>query len=114
MQHIKAQDGNRRKNSEACTAVEYEFEGEKNINSAVIELNGRYPSEGFALNSICEEIVYIVDGSGKLITTETETIFSTGDMLKIEPNQRYYFDGNVKLLISSSPAWYPEQYQNIH
>lgn len=33
------------KNSEFCTAIEYPL-GDKDINCAVIELNGRYPDKG--------------------------------------------------------------------
>jgi mannose-6-phosphate isomerase-like protein (cupin superfamily) len=113
MEHIKASGGIKRKNSEACTAIEYGFDDEKNINSAVIELNGRYPETGFALNTVCEEVLYVIEGSGQLVGSQTKIIIETGDMLRIKPNEKYYFDGNLKLLISSSPAWYPEQYQNV-
>lgn len=112
MEHIKAQDGSKRKNSDACTVTEFEFEGEKNINSAVVELNGRYPESGFALNTVCEEIVYVIEGHGQLVNPQARIVMSTGDMLRIKPNENYYFDGNLKLLIATSPAWYPEQYKN--
>lgn len=45
MEFIRADKAERRKNSETCTAIEYEFEGEQAINSAVIELDGRYPEQ---------------------------------------------------------------------
>jgi mannose-6-phosphate isomerase-like protein (cupin superfamily) len=58
--------------------------------------------------------VYVVEGEGKIVTPETDTVLNVGDMLRIKPSEQYYFDGKLKLLISSSPAWYPEQYQNVH
>lgn len=37
------------KNSPVCTAIEYPL-GDKDINGAVIELNGRYPDKGRVVN----------------------------------------------------------------
>lgn len=113
MEHIKAKNGKIRKNSEICTAIEYEFEGEKAMNSAVIELDGRYPENDFALNTVCEEIIYVIEGSGRLVTPEAEITLAKGDMLRIKPNEKYYFEGSLKLLISSSPVWHPGQYRNV-
>ncbi len=83
----------------------------KSINNAVIQLNGRYPEKGFALNTVCEEVIYVVEGAGKLITPANKVILANGDMARILPNEKYYFNGDLTLVIASSPAWYPEQYQ---
>lgn len=40
------------KNSQVCTAIEYPL-GDKDINGAVIELNGRYPNTGRVVNLKC-------------------------------------------------------------
>jgi mannose-6-phosphate isomerase-like protein (cupin superfamily) len=113
MEYIKSSDGIKRKNSDTCMVTEYTFEGEKSINSAVIELSGRYPDYGFAFNTVCEEIVYVIEGEGRLSGSDSEMMLGIGDMLRIKPQVRDYFEGRMKLLISSSPAWYPEQYQNL-
>lgn len=113
MDHIKANSSVRFQNSQNCIAFEYEFAGEKDINNAVIELSGRYPDDGFALNLICTEIIYVIEGIGRVHADETEMRLEVGDMVRLKPKERYYFDGKMKLLISSSPAWYPEQYQTV-
>ena len=102
-----------RQNSPACTAYEYQFEGEKDINSAVIELTGRYPESGQALNDVCKEQAYVVSGSGVLTQAGRTYTLNQGDMALIQPGDPYYFDGTLKMLIASSPAWYPEQHHNI-
>ncbi|MFH1048763.1 MAG: hypothetical protein V1732_03810 [Patescibacteria group bacterium] len=53
------------KNSEACVAIDY-WTGDKDINGAVIEINGRYPNKGRTVNLECKEMAYIIKGSGKV------------------------------------------------
>jgi mannose-6-phosphate isomerase-like protein (cupin superfamily) len=113
MNHIKADESVRYENSQNCVAFEYEFDGEKDINSAVIELSGRYPDSGFSMNTICKEIIYVIEGSGQVGISDNTTQLKRGDMVRIKPNEHYYFVGKMKLLISSSPAWYPEQYRTV-
>jgi mannose-6-phosphate isomerase-like protein (cupin superfamily) len=113
MNHIKSDSSVRFQNSSACTAFEYEFNDENDINNAVIELSGRYPEAGFAVNLICKEIIYIIEGEGYVYTTDDARYLEAGDMIRLNSKERYYFDGKMKLLISSTPAWRPEQYQNV-
>ena len=54
------------KNSENCVATEYPL-GEKDINGALVELTGRYPSAGRVMNLKCKELVYVVRGFGTVI-----------------------------------------------
>lgn len=114
MQVVKLNNAVRHQNSETCTAFEYEVSGEKDINGAVIELDGRYPESGLAVNDISKELAYTVDGSGTLTCGETTTELSSGDLTLIQPGEAYYFTGKLRMFISSSPAWYPEQHRNIN
>lgn len=113
MQVISSQATTRRQNSATCLAIEYEFEGEKDINTAVIELTGRYPEVGSAMNTVCKEQIYIAEGSGTITTADGTIELRKGDMILIQPNDTYFFDGTMTLLISSSPAWYPGQYRGV-
>ncbi len=62
MKIVKAIHANKFKNSETCTAFEYPL-GDKDINGAVIKLNGRYPEKGYVMNEVCKELVFVVEGS---------------------------------------------------
>jgi len=101
------------KNSEDCVAYEYEFQGEKDINGAVIKLTGRYPESGRALNDVCKELIYVVEGNGTINYADTPHELAKGDVILIQPGEPYYLNGMLTLFISSSPAWYLEQHHNI-
>lgn len=112
MDFIKNKDAQRFKNSSSCTAIEYDFKNEKDFNIAGIELNGRYPEQGYALNTVSKELVYVKSGEGALTSGDKTITLSTGDVALIRPNEKYYFEGTLELVISSTPAWHPGQYQN--
>jgi len=66
MKIVKLEQAIKNINSNNCTAIEYPLH-DKDINVAVIKLNGRYPESGMAVNTECKEMAYIIDGTGKLV-----------------------------------------------
>lgn len=101
------------KNSEACTAIEYPL-GDKDINGAVIELNGRYPDKGRTVNLKCKELAYIIKGSGKVAIQAEELKFGEGDLIFIDKGEKYYWEGNAIMFVPCTPAWYPEQHKEVN
>ena len=83
------------------------------INIALIEINGRYPDQDIVTNEEVKETVFVVEGKGKIVIDKKECEIEEGDAILILPNQKYFFDGSLKLVISCNPAWYPEQHKNI-
>ena len=100
------------KNSEACTAIEYPL-GDKDINGAVIELNGRYPNNGRVVNLKCKELAYIIKGSGRLVVEGKETKLNEGDLVLIEAGEKFFWEGNMRIFMPCTPAWYPEQHKEV-
>jgi mannose-6-phosphate isomerase-like protein (cupin superfamily) len=100
------------KNSEACTALEYPL-GDRDINGAVVELNGRYPGKGRVVNLKCKELAYVVKGSGKLVVEGKELVLQEGDLALIEPGEKYFWEGNMTMFMPCTPAWYPEQHKEV-
>lgn len=100
------------KNNEACVAFEYPL-NDKDINGAVIEIKGRYPNKGRVVNNKCKELSYIINGSGKVVIEQEEVILREGDLILIEPGERYYWDGNMTMFVSCVPTWYVEQHQEV-
>lgn len=100
------------KNSDACIAYEYPL-GEKDINGAVIKLSGRYPETGYVMNEVCKELVYVIKGSGSLVTDQETVQLAEGDMALLLPNEKYYFDGTMEMFMPCSPAWYPDQHKEV-
>ena len=113
MELIKNKNAQKFNNSPGCTATEYDFDNEKDFNIAGIELNGRYPAQGYALNTISKELMYVKNGNGILVTNDRQVILESGDAALIQPNEKYYLEGTLELVISSAPAWNLEQHRNI-
>lgn len=112
MHIVRKEEAKPFRNSDACTAFEYRTEG-KDINGVVIELHGRYPDSGFALNEECSELAYIVSGSGTVSVGGKEISLSKGDTVHILPGEKFFWEGEMTMFIASAPAWYPEQYKHI-
>ncbi len=100
------------KNSNACTAIEYPL-GDKDINGAVIELNGRYPKKDRVVNLKCKELAYIIKGSGRVVIEGREVKFSEGDLILIDAGEKYFWEGSTIMFMPCTPAWYPEQYKEV-
>src|SRR3989304_8555052 len=95
------------KNSDQCVAIEYPL-GDKDINGAVIKLNGRYPEKGRIVNTKVKEMAYVIGGLGKIVIEGKEYPLSTGDLLLIDANEKYFWESNLEMFVPCVPAWYPE------
>jgi len=106
---IKKSEREKHSNSPVCIAYEYPFLDE-DINIAFIEINGRYPDKGRVVNKICKEIIFVTKGKGKIEVDGKELLISEGDAVFVQPNQKYFFEGNLSIIAPCHPAWYPEQH----
>jgi mannose-6-phosphate isomerase-like protein (cupin superfamily) len=112
MKIIRKEKSKTFKNSENCTAIEYPM-GDKDINGAVIKLDGRYPEKGRVVNMECKELAYILEGFGKIVIEGKEIQFKQGDLLLLEPKEKYFWEGNCKMFVPCVPAWWPEQHMEV-
>lgn len=112
MKFIKNTDSVLHQNSDECIAYEYPL-NDKDINIALVEVNGRYPDSGKVFNEECKEIAFVIEGNGKVVVNEKEILLEKGDSILIEPKEHIYWQGNLKMLMSCSPAWAPEQHKTI-
>ncbi|MDX1902349.1 MAG: AraC family ligand binding domain-containing protein [Gammaproteobacteria bacterium] len=101
--------GIERKNSEACIATEHHL-NDKMIDFAIVKISGRYPSAQRAMNQLCKEIVYVSEGNGKVVVEGKEYLIHSGDVVLIEPGEKYYWEGDMNLFASCAPAWTKEQH----
>lgn len=108
MNIIKNNQAERFENSSACTAYEYPQPTDA-IDVSRIELSGRYPDAGWAINTACEALVQIVKGGGKLHYVDGEVDLGEGDQVHIPRHERYAFEGTMELIFASTPKWSPEQ-----
>ena len=99
-------------NSEGCIAVEYPL-GDKDINGALIKLNGREPDKGRVVNLECKELAYIIKGYGRVVIEDNIIELKEGDLVLIEPGEKFYWEGNMEIFMPCSPAWHSGQYKNV-
>lgn len=95
---------------EGQTNKTYEYNIEdSDINYCIVEINGRFPHKGRLMNEVCKEMVHILDGKG-VLTVEGKTYkLKKDDVVLINKKEKYYWEGNMKVGASCTPAWYPEQ-----
>ena len=60
---IRKEKSRKYESSQSCTAQEYDFPT-KNLSFATVLVNGRYPKEKRTANTECEEIYYVISGTG--------------------------------------------------
>lgn len=112
MEHIKKQDAVKHENSPNCTVYEYPTKNSE-INIGVAEISDRYPEQGYAMNHTCIEMGYILKGSGKLVTEAKTVILSAGDVVLIPSGERFFWEGNMTIVLPTTPAWNPQQYSLV-
>jgi len=101
-----------RKNSDVCVVTEYPMM-DKDFDFAVVNVSGRYPNRKYAMNTKCKEIVYVQNGTGKVVVNTTEYLLNVGDVVLIEAGEKFYWEGNLALCISCNPAFNIEQHQVV-
>lgn len=94
------------------TIHEYETHDQE-ISGGVAVIKGRYPEHGFVINQICKELVYVLEGSGTLITTDKETVFAKGDVLLIDHREKFAWDGDMVLFMATTPTFAPTQHVDV-
>lgn len=109
MKILRMSDASRYENASTCTAFEYETGG-NDINVARIEIQGRYPVEGSAINQAVRELVYVIKGSGTVCIDDVTFKLLEGDVVAIEKDEAVFWEGELTLVIACAPAWTPEQY----
>ena len=99
-----------RNNNEFCQVTEFPLI-DNEINFAIVKLSGRYPDKNFATNIKCKEMVYVHLGNGKVVINDHEYLLNSGDLVLIEAGETFYWEGNMELHISCTPAFTIEQHQ---
>lgn len=112
MKIVRADEAERYENAQTCTAFEYPTNDSK-LNIARVEVSGRYPLSGSAVNKEVTELVYVASGEGRVSVNGTVEALSAGDVILIEPGEEIWWEGNLTLIISCSPPWTLEQYKAI-
>ncbi|EHL32109.1 cupin domain-containing protein, partial [Legionella drancourtii] len=65
------------------------------------------------MNKKCKELVYVQNGTGKVVVNNIEYLLNVGDVVLIEAGEKFYWEGNLTLSISCNPAFNIEQHQIV-
>lgn len=107
MRVIRKTEKYKKRNSDTCTVYEYHL-GDEDIDGALAELTGRHPAEGFEGNKKSKELCYVM--KGKLVFKDRSINLVEGDMVLIEPMEKYYWDGKMTIFMSCNPKWSADQH----
>jgi len=106
---VKKSESKKFENSSTCIIHEYGHE-DKDMNIVIAEIKGRYPDKGNVINKICKEVALAIEGSGKVGIDGKEFQISEGDSILIKANQKFFWDGKMKLVMVCNPAFKPDQH----
>lgn len=110
---IKKNQSKKIENSKDCTVWEYESPSEL-FSFATALINGRYPEEKRSVNLGCEEIYYVLSGSGIVHSEFGDFKIEQGDLYFFKKGEKYWVEAqNLFLGLVNAPKWTPEQYKNI-
>ena len=82
---------------------------EKNIDLCINTITGRYPEKGYCTNKVCQEICYILEGKGSINKKDEVIDFNAGDVIFVDKNDIYFWNGECKIIMVCTPAWYKGQ-----
>lgn len=52
-------------------------------------------------------------GNGRVVVEEKEVRLHQGDLVLIEPGEKYFWEGKMELFMPCTPAWHPEQHKEV-
>lgn len=58
-------------------------------------------------------MAHVLEGEGILWVDGKTYPLKKDDVVLIDVGEKYYWEGNMKLGVPCSPAWYPEQHDEV-
>lgn len=110
MKIVKTTQTNKISASTSTTILEYVVD-DPDISGAVAEIHGRYPENGFAINEVCKELVFIIIGTGLIVTEKGKQSFNVGDVIFIDRGEKYRWEGNFSMFMVTTPRFSPSQHK---
>ena len=110
---IKKAEAKKLDNSESCTVWNYSFPSE-NLSYATALIDGRYPDQNRVTNLECEEVYYVISGSGIIHSEKGDFKLSEGDAYFFEKGEVYWVEGKkLFLALVNAPKFSPEQHKIV-
>lgn len=82
------------------------------LSTGVSLINGRYPKDGSAVDQKVDATYYVESGTGWIYLNGMARNLSKWDLVTVPKGTNFWIRGtNLRLVVSSSPTWYPGQHQ---
>lgn len=106
------EDGEKFQNSDVCYGREYS-PGSGTVDVAKISIRGAYPDVGkYGYLEEAHEMAVVVSGQGYIETKKGEHHnLKAGDVVYVEPMERFRWGGNMDLIVSCGPAFDPKKHK---
>jgi mannose-6-phosphate isomerase-like protein (cupin superfamily) len=93
-----------------CTVWEYRVPSQTS-SFCTAKISGRYPETGEAANSGCEQLYYVISGSGTIHSERGDFPLEKGDLYHFQKGEWYWVEGKkLTVAVVNSPPWSQEQY----
>jgi len=110
MKFVKREEAEEIVNGKTSCLLEYSKKlGDKDLDFCINTISGRYPKAGYCSNLQCKEMAYILEETGAIHKKDKTVNFKQGDVILIEKEEVYFWEGNCRIIMVCSPAWYKEQ-----
>jgi len=110
---IKKEDARLTYSPNSCLISEYDHPT-KCLSCARAIINGRYPENKRAVNLECEQIYYVISGSGEIHSDKGDFEVQEGDSYHFERREKFWVNGSrLVLVVMNSPRWDKEQYEVV-
>lgn len=94
------------------TTCVFEFDlKDKDLGGATALIKGRYPDFAFVVNQKVKQLVYVISGSGGILTPDGIHVLNKGDMVFIDKGEKFAWDGSMELFIANAPRFNSAQYK---
>lgn len=79
-----------------------------------MSVNGRFPAgDQFEKNKICDFVIYVLEGSGKVYAGEDIFEVEPADVVFVPKQNKYAMEGKFKYLTIDFPAYDPDQSERV-
>lgn len=110
---IKKSDTRKKENCKGCTVWEHDHPT-NNLSLAASLIDGRYPEQKRVTNIECEEMCYVISGSGIIHSDKGIFEINEGDSYHFEIGEKYFIEGdNLKLVLINAPKWRLDQHEVV-
>lgn len=110
MKIVKKEESEKIINSGTSYLKEYSKKiNDQDLDFCINTITGRYPQKGYAQNLKCKEICYILEGNGFIHKKDEDIKFKQGDVILIDKEEIYFWEGDCQIIMVCSPSWYKEQ-----